>query len=429
MPSLWPVGFAPGEISSLVNREVVRRHADEAAFLWTQRARAVGEAHYALKDLARLDERVEAHVSGLRASPDVAWASCAKNLEIGGHGEIFAASVLAFGMGDRGHMREALLAGTATVSATRGLISALGWLDYPTVQPWIVRLIEAREPLYRLVGLTAFAIHRVDAEDAVKLAVDDPESVLRARSLRTIGEMKRRDLLDEARDHLSDRDDDCRFWAAWALALNGDAAGTANLTTWYSSETAHTWRAMQLGLRAMDAGKSREWVSSLSRDSVRTRAAVVAAGIVGDPAAVPWLIRRMESPDTARLAGEAFSMITGVDLAYQDLDQDAPGSPDHDDRKLEDVIDPDYESNLRYPAPALVERWWDENGGRFSPGVRHLSGRPIAEAHVVSVLLTGKQRQRAAAALELALLRPAQAVFEVRARGDRQQRAVNAWSS
>jgi hypothetical protein len=51
-------------MASVVNRDVVSQHAEEAAFLWALRTRAIGEPHYSLQDLARLDERVEAHLDG-----------------------------------------------------------------------------------------------------------------------------------------------------------------------------------------------------------------------------------------------------------------------------------------------------------------------------------------------------------------------------
>ena len=40
---------------------VVEQHAEEAAFLWILREGAVHAPHYALKDLRKLDLRVEAH--------------------------------------------------------------------------------------------------------------------------------------------------------------------------------------------------------------------------------------------------------------------------------------------------------------------------------------------------------------------------------
>jgi hypothetical protein len=45
---------------------------------------------------------------------------------------------------------------------------------------------------------------------------------------------------------------------------------------------------------------------------------------LGDPGTVDWLISLMQQPDQARAAGEAFSKITGCDIAYEDLETDVP---------------------------------------------------------------------------------------------------------
>jgi hypothetical protein len=39
--------------------------AEEAAFLWLLRSNAIRQPHCALKDLAKLDDRFEAHLDGL----------------------------------------------------------------------------------------------------------------------------------------------------------------------------------------------------------------------------------------------------------------------------------------------------------------------------------------------------------------------------
>jgi hypothetical protein len=54
--------------------EIVSQHAEEAAFLWLLRSKAIRAPHYALNDLAKLDDRVEAHVDGLRAA--ATWWDC-----------------------------------------------------------------------------------------------------------------------------------------------------------------------------------------------------------------------------------------------------------------------------------------------------------------------------------------------------------------
>jgi uncharacterized protein (TIGR02270 family) len=135
---------------------------------------------------------------------------------------------------------------------------------------------------------------------------------------------------------------------------------------------------------------------------------VTACGILGDPAFVPWLLGRMEIPELARAAGESFSMITGVDLAYDDLEKDAPEGfqAGPNDNPADESVAMDRDEHLPWPDPALIQAWWQDNGARFAAGTRHLLGRPLDEAACQHALAAGFQRQRRAAAFELALARP-----------------------
>jgi uncharacterized protein (TIGR02270 family) len=405
----------------MVNRDVIAQHAEEAAFLWAQRRRAVGEPHYSLRDLAALDRRVEARLSALRAAGDAGWEFCKAGLIYGGPAEVFSVAVLAFGAGNRDRMREALGAGCASSKLHPGLVSALGWLDYAAVSEWLRRLVEAKGAVHRTVGIAGCAIHREDPGVALGSAVDDADPVLRARALRCVGEIKRRDLLEPVRNHLQDENGACRFWAAWTATLLGSPAGVPILMDFVEENGAYAERALRLALRAVELADSRRWVSSLAREPRLSRLIVISAGTIGDPVSVPWLITKMESPQLARLAGEAFTMITGVDLDYQDLSQvEPPGTGGSN--ALADAVSPlDYESNLAWPCAPLVAKWWGKRQQSFSDGTRYLGGKPLTRQSAIEVLVGGKQRQRAAAALELALLNPEDMLFEVRSRGSRQQ--------
>ena len=425
-----PIGFAPREISALVNREVVAQHAEEAAFLWTLRNRAIGEPHYSLKDIAALDERVEAHLDGLRVAGDVGWKFCKANLSNEGPGEVFALTAMAFGGGNREQMRDALNAGCAAPKLRSGLVSALGWLDYSGISQSIRMLLQAKSPLHRSIGIAACAVHREDPGGALTSAVSDVDPVLRARALRAAGEIKRHDLAEDIRSQLQEEDEACRFWAAWSLTLLGKREGMAVLMRCIESNGAFSERALQICLRAMPLPDSRHLVSSLTKNPDSIRLTIMGAGIVGDPVSIPWLIKRMETPELARLAGESFTMITGIDLAYHDLNQDPPVEPGGESDELGEEVAPlDYESNLPWPSAPLVAQWWKQNQHAFSADTRHLGGKPISPQSVMEVLLNGKQRLRAGAALELALLNPDYVLFEVRAHGAWQQRSLEKWTS
>lgn len=85
-------------------------------------------------------------------------------------------------------------------------------------------------------------------------------------------------------------------------------------------------------------------------------------------------------------------------------------------------MDPD--EDLAWPDPELVGRWWNEHSAGFTPWTRYLCGKPVGAAHCQEVLRTGHQRQRIAAALELALMRPNAALFPTSAPAFRQKKLL-----
>jgi len=85
-------------------------------------------------------------------------------------------------------------------------------------------------------------------------------------------------------------------------------------------------------------------------------------------------------------------------------------------------MDPD--DNLPWPELALVQKWWDKNRGQFQNGTRYLLGKPMTVEWLKTVLRDGRQRQRAAAALELAIRQPGQPLFNTAAPGFRQQQIL-----
>jgi len=115
-----------------------------------------------------------------------------------------------------------------------------------------------------------------------------------------------------------------------------------------------------------------------------------------------------------------------VDLAYRDLERKPPedfnAGPTEDPKDENVEMDPD--DNLPWPEPALVQKWWDKNRGQFQTGTRYLLGKPMTVEWLKTVLRDGRQRQRAAAALELAIRHPGQPLFNVAAPGFRQQQVL-----
>ncbi|MGH8582495.1 MAG: TIGR02270 family protein, partial [Gammaproteobacteria bacterium] len=128
-------------MKSAVISVIVEQHAEEAAFLWILRDAAVRAPHYRLKDLAKLDNRVEAHIDGLRIAGEEGWRLCQEGLRIGEAGEVFAAAMLAFEERNGERIDKLVTVARQSDEAFRGLVSALGWIPHADLQEVLPQLL------------------------------------------------------------------------------------------------------------------------------------------------------------------------------------------------------------------------------------------------------------------------------------------------
>ena len=218
----------------------------------------------------------------------------------------------------------------------------------------------------------------------------------------------------------------CRFAAAWSCALLGDMQAIPALKSVAKLAVPYSKEAARMALRRMDLPTAYGWQGELAQSPDSIRLAVIGTGVIGDPVFVPWLMELMRIPALARVAGEAFTMIAGVDIAYEDLEGEWPeGFEAGPTENPEDAdVDMDPDENLPWPNPKLIETWWHKNKQNFKSGVRYLCGKSISEEQCQHVLRYGYQRQRAAAAIELAMMHPGEPLFNVKAPGFRQQQLL-----
>ena len=405
---------------------IIEQHTEDAAFNWLLRDRAVFEQHSNLADLVQIDDRIEANIDGLRIAGDEGWEICREALEIGEPGETFTAGVLSFEskIPDR---RDTLLAAVESeIELQRALVSALGWIDFDRVAEPARQLLGAELPFLRLIGLSAYAVHRQDPGPTLAKLISDEDLAVRVRALKAVGELGRSDLLALTLDHLVNSVDKSRFYAAWSASILGVTSGVTTLRTIAETESPYSERACRLAVRKMTPDDATLWLDKLRTLPAQTRLAVSGFGALGDPAAIPWLMGQMQVPELARPAGEAFSMITGVDLAYENLEGEMPegfeAGPTENPEDEDVAMDPD--EDLPWPNPQLIQDWWHKNKSNFKSGDRYLCGETISQKQCQHVLRHGYQRQRAASALELYMMKPGQPLFNVKAPGFRQQKLL-----
>lgn len=404
-----------------LHRSIGEEHAFEAAFLWTRRDRAVVDPIYDRADVAALDERIEAHLDGLRFA-EALGVECAAALvsDEPGPGEAFVATLVATERLDLKAIAGVLDLAGEDPDAARGIVSALGWAPSERFD-WLLPgfLSERCPPALQWIGIGACAIRRSSPPgEAIERALRSSSARLRARALRAVAELGLVALAPLLRASLQDDDEDCRFWAAWSAVLLGDMRPLDDLWAFAIRGGVHAERAAAVAARRLDAQRVLGDVRALVQAEAGVRPAFAAAAALGEPAVLPWLIERMADPAMARRAGLAWSMITGVDLGSAELEAEAPAglSVGPTDEADDEDVEEDPDDGLPFANLDALRAWWQGAQARFEPGKRYLLGKPVADgAWLEEVLERGHQVARAAAAVELVISGRRKALPEVRA--------------
>lgn len=410
---------------------VVQQHCEESAHLRNVRTVLVRAPHVRLKHLRRLDDRIAAHLDGLAVAGDYGTALCRAALARAGAGEVFAVAVRALEERDDASLDRAIALAAALPEARRGLLSAIGWVSAAQLRGAAQGLLASTEPLRRELGLAACRLHRVDPGPALASALRSDEPLLCAAAARAAGELGRADLLEDILAATASPDPSLALRAAAAGSLLGDR-GVALRTLERiamaddpEAAAADPWLFLATGF---ERGREllREVAHREPRDAPLERRVMRASGLLGDVRLVPWLIERMDDDAKARLAGEAFSLITGADLALLDLERKPPatiaGGPSDDPDDADVALDED--DSLPWPDRALVERWWSAHAGAMPLDARCFMGGAPTPSRAADVLRTGFQRQRHAAARLRSLLQPRTPLFPTCAPSWRQSRLL-----
>lgn len=413
-------------MANVVLRAVVAQHAEEAAFLWHRRDIAVKSPHYSLAELSALDERVAAHLDGLRVADLAGFELALAAIDEDEPGTLFTASTLAVERGNLQAIADILDRGGHSADLSREIVSALGWAAPEALERILPGLLDLEcPPPLHAIGIASCAAHRRDPGTVLGAALGHEDARLRFRALKAAGELGRADLLPEVRFRLTDQDARCRFAAAWTAALLGDTGALDVLWETAAGGGRFADRAASVAARRTPPAAATQRLRAFAESEGTRRLAIVSAGALGDAALVPWLIEWMRVPETARVAGESLSLITGVDLRAAKLAQRPPeelvAGPSEG---IEDDVDLDPDEHLPYPDVGAVEAWWQKHGARYPKGTRLFLGEPLDAGRLDRALREGAQRQRAAAALEIAMRSRGKPLFEVRSPGFRQEQAL-----
>lgn len=315
--------------------DVVRHHAEQAAFLWAQRDTLMLDDPPDLEVVAGVDRRLEANLDGLRIAGPAAWPFVVAAYEdFPEKGELFLYAWMAIEQNDGRRLAEAVELGRQSEDEARGLVGALAWHKPDKIAVEVRDWIGAQDAFKRFLGVSACLEHGVDPKQMLARLVRDPNARVRAAGLRLAGKLKRADLAKELRAALEDGEEVPRFWAAWALTElgSGDLASPA-LRKVAVSGGPDAMTALRAAVKAAPDKDVRAWMGGLLKSPETAPLAVRGAGMLGDRAVLHWLIHQMRTPALAVEAGaallELFPEAREADLFTTDPSQLGQTFEDH----------------------------------------------------------------------------------------------------
>ena len=195
------------------------------------------------------------------------------------------------------------------------------------------------------------------------------------------------------------------FWANWSAALLGNQAAVKNLKPWVIEYSDLSDRAIQVAFSLLPVNVARTWIAEMVNTPELHRLVIKAIGVLGDPQAIPWLIQMMTKPELTRIAGWAFSQITGINLEKTNLTVESPEdieSEPTDDADDENILI-DEDEDLPWPDRHKVARLWQVHSRTLQSGQRYFQGQEITKQVLDKVFVNENQQQRELAALQRAL--------------------------
>ncbi|NTX10876.1 TIGR02270 family protein [Myxococcus sp. CA051A] len=165
-----------------------------------------------------------------------------------------------------------------------------------------------------------------------------------------------------------------------------------------------------------------DFLVGLAKDDELRPEVVWALGFSGRLAAMDFCAELLNVRGVARLAGEAFSAMTGLQLEgpYALLEEEE--SDESEDPEADLTVRP--EDDLPWPNVSAVRGWWAESRSRFVEGQRYLLGQPFSGVVLMEALESSSMRRRHVLARELAIRTRGQHVIPTRAFTHRQREAL-----
>ena len=423
---------------------IVARHAEDAAFYWSQMDGARISPKFGFEKLQHFNRLQDAHLDGLVVAEPNGWAPALHALERWRKaGEAFVCTLLAMHSVD--HTRLGAILGVVRQrpdELLRGLVSALAWVGDQSNEVIHAWSNSQADPVAQVAALRAAALLGSAAVAHLANPIGtyclSPTSYVRAAACRAAGVADQPDNAPLLMAALEDIDLAVRAEAAIALAtLAHDAHAIsvlqacvlsqadlqASATGWYQMQSGrrlHRWTMKLALLTTSGAPFAHDLLARLP-----PRSALTFALAHGDLIHLPFVVEQMGNPQVDRYAGWVWQTLTGMDLAAVGWTIPEPAPSTEDSNQVITQTRLDADNGLTRPLHAAVRAYAASSPYFALHGKRVLAGKELNLEHALDLLESAPQPIRF---LAVHSLNGASAVvrMNVRAPAPAQRRAMDA---
>jgi uncharacterized protein (TIGR02270 family) len=381
--------------------DIVEEHLDEAEFLWEQWEHSLIAPNYTLAEVADgPEDRLMAHLDGLVVNgPLVAERLLIPTLaDVDAEPTRVRAAALALlqSQGDAG-VQAVFDAMLEFPPQRMELARALECCERRDLNSRLTPLLAAPDPELRHVAARVLAFHGDSFAGAVPGLLASSRSVDRGLGVSLVQRLPRDPkLVRVVLETLSSAESELRDIAlSTGVLLELPQAWTCAKELVLSRDPTAGHALLLLALRG-DLVDQPALIAAVEDDALRG-AALWALGFLGTAAAADAALPWLEDETHARVAGETFSAVTGLDPEDANLTRDKAET---------EAVEHRPEDDLPIPDPMGLLLWWRDNRQKFSDGQRHISGASRTNGAIWSAIHDGPMRRRAPHLLALQLQSP-----------------------
>jgi uncharacterized protein (TIGR02270 family) len=317
--------------------EVISAHIQEAEFLFEQYLAGITSGEVRLESekpwFAGLAARLNANLDGLSLNADIAWLELEPLLDEGASlqnedhaGIFFVAAAIAFERGNVERIRRVLDQSASQAETLEAVAFAMAWQPWSMISFWAQKFIQSERFELAYVGLYVHLWHQqpvgaltISLYERLLAKAPDPSfltKVLRlAVQTREVALVPVLRKLRQPESGLSPE----QFLYLKARLLLGDTTALEALRLFVMSPGADQEAAIALVFSHLDADAARPWMRELqqvarSESGNRDRLLLQAIAALREKDLLPWVLKQMDKPELARLAGYAVACILGLDI-------------------------------------------------------------------------------------------------------------------